>query len=192
EFLKDYDFGMSYHPGKANVVADALSRKKIRSLFLRRQWQLTVDAIDCLPFVSQKTQRPFIAQLTLRSAVVDRIVDAHKNDPLTLSLVGRDGFLQDADGVVRFGSRLCVPHDVQLRGDLLSEAHRSRYTIHPGTTKMYRNLRPFFWWAGMKRDIAEFVSWCLVCQQVKAEHQRPSGLLQKMDIPLWKWEEITM
>jgi len=133
-----------------------------------------------------------VAQLSLRSAVVDRIVDAQKDDPLTMVLVGRDGFLQDAGGVVRFGSRLCVPNDVQLRNELLSEAHRSRYTIHLGTTKMYRNLKLFFWWAGMKRDIAEFVSRCLICQQVKAEHQRPSGLLQRLDIPLWKWEEITM
>src|SRR5262249_16078617 len=94
--------------------------------------------------------------------------------------------------VVYFGSRLCVPCDVQLRNDLLAEAHRSRYTVHPGTTKMFRNLKQYFWWSGMKRDVAEFVSRCLVCQQVKAEHQRPSGLMQKMDIPQWKWEEITM
>jgi len=75
---------------------------------------------------------------------VDRVVEAQKDDPLIVELVGRDGFSQDADGVVRFGSRLCVPNDVQLRNDLLSEAHRSRYTIHPGATKMYRNLKAFF------------------------------------------------
>src|SRR5262249_18854260 len=192
EFLKDYDFAMSYHPGKANVVADALSRKKLKSLFLKKQWQLVINAVDNLPFVTQRTQRPFIAQLSLRSAVVDRIIDAQKDDPLTAALVVKPGFFRDADGAVRFGSRLCVPNDVQLRGELLTEAHRSRYTVHPGTTKMFRNLRQFFWWAGMKRDIAEFVSKCLVCQQVKAEHQRPSGLMQRLEIPQWKWEEITM
>src|SRR5262249_8818718 len=132
------------------------------------------------------------AQMSLRSAIVDRVIDAQKNDPLVAALVGKQGFCADSVGVVRFGSRLCVPEDVQLRDDLLAEAHRSRYTIHPGTTKMFRNLRQFFWWPGMKRDIAAYVSRCLVCQQVKAEHRRPSGLLQEMDIPLWKWEEITM
>src|SRR5262249_47379373 len=76
EFLKDYEFEMSYHPGKANVVADALSRKKLKSLFLKRQWKLAEDAVDCLSFVSHKAQRPFIAQLSLRSAVVDRVVEA--------------------------------------------------------------------------------------------------------------------
>src|SRR5262249_29161473 len=86
EFLKDYDFAVSYHPGKANVVADALSRKKLRSLFLSRQWQLAIDACDSLPFVNQKTQR------SLRSSVVDRIVDAQKDDPLTAVLVGRNDF----------------------------------------------------------------------------------------------------
>src|SRR5262249_2763825 len=137
----------------------------------------------CLLFVSYKTQRPFIAQLSLRSAVVDRIVAAQKDDPLIAELVGKAGFSQGDDGSVRFGSRLCVPSDVRLRNDLLEEAHRSRYTIHPGATKMFRNLRQFFWWAGMKKDIAEFVSRCLVCQQVKAEHQRPSGLMQRIEIP---------
>src|SRR5262249_42139801 len=87
EFLKDYDFAVSYHPSKANVVADALSRKKLRSLFLRRQWQLAVDAVDSLPFVTQKTQRPFVAQLSLRSSVVERIIDSQKDDPLTAALV---------------------------------------------------------------------------------------------------------
>jgi len=148
--------------------------------------------VDCLSCVSHRSQRPFIAQLSLRSAVVDRIVAVQKDDPHIAELVGKAGFSLSADGTVRFGSRLCVPSNVQLKNDLLEEAHRSRYTIHPGATKMYRNLKQFFWWAGMKKDVTEYVSRCIVCQQVKAEHQRPSGLMQKMDIPVWKWEEITM
>ena len=96
------------------------------------------------------------------------------------------------DGSVRFKGRLCVPKDVELRNELLADAHRAKYTIHPGNTKMYQDLKRQFWWSGMKRDIAQFVANCQICQQVKAEHQRPAGLLQPLPIPEWKWDNITM
>ncbi|RVX16738.1 Retrovirus-related Pol polyprotein from transposon 17.6 [Vitis vinifera] len=123
ELLKDYDCIIQYHPGKANVVADALSRKSVSSL----------------------------------AAIRD-----------------------------------CVPNDEDLRRELLEEAHCSKFAIHPGGTKMYKDLRQNYWWSGMKCDIAQFVAQCLVCQQVKAEHQRPAGSLQPLAIPEWKWEHITM
>lgn len=72
------------------------------------------------------------------------------------------------------------------------EAHTAPYSIHPGSTKIYHDLRRLFWWPGMKRDIACFISQCLTCQQVKSEHQRPAGLLHPLPIPQWKWEHITM
>ena len=74
----------------------------------------------------------------------------------------------------------------------MREAHSSRYSIHPGSTKMYQDLKRNFWWPDMKRDIAEWVSKCYTCQKVKAEHQRPSGLIQPLEIPEWKWEHIAM
>ncbi|GJV62669.1 putative reverse transcriptase domain-containing protein [Tanacetum coccineum] len=74
----------------------------------------------------------------------------------------------------------------------MDEAHTSRYSIHPGADKMYHDLRDLYWWPGMKRDIAEYVSKCLTCSKIKAEHQKPSGLLQQPEIPEWKWEKITM
>ena len=74
----------------------------------------------------------------------------------------------------------------------MEEAHKSAYTVHPGSTKMYRDLREVYWWNNMKREIADFVSRCLICQQVKVEHQRPAGLLQPLSIPEWKWEHISM
>ncbi|KAD6453660.1 hypothetical protein E3N88_08366 [Mikania micrantha] len=74
----------------------------------------------------------------------------------------------------------------------MEEAHKSRYSIHPGATKMYRDLRVNYWWPGMKRDIAKYVEKCLTCLQVKAEHQKPYGKLQPFEIPMWKWEHITM
>ncbi|GJY51492.1 putative reverse transcriptase domain-containing protein [Tanacetum coccineum] len=74
----------------------------------------------------------------------------------------------------------------------MDEAHTSRYSINPGADKMYHDLRDFYWWPGMKRDVAEYVSRCLTCFKIKAEHQKPSGLLQQPEIPEWKWEKITM
>ena len=74
----------------------------------------------------------------------------------------------------------------------MEEAHIFAYNIHPISTKMYHDLKDTYWWNGMKRDIAEFISKCLTCQQVKLEYQRPSGLLQQLPIPEWKWDMIAM
>ena len=95
-------------------------------------------------------------------------------------------------GVLYFGDRLCVPDQEELRRQILDEAHRTPYAMHPGSTKMYQDLKNRFWWPGMKRDIARYVSICLTCQRVKAEHQRPGGVLQPIQIPEWKWEDISM
>ena len=73
-------------------------------------------------------------------------------------------FVLSYDGILRFGIRLCVPNDEDLRRELLEEAHCSKFAIHPGRTKMYKDLRQNYWWSGMKRDIAQFVAQCLVCQ----------------------------
>ena len=81
---------------------------------------------------------------------------------------------------------------MELRTELLWEAHQSNFTIHPGSTKMYHILRKMFWWHGMKTEIARYVSKCLTCQLVKAEHQKPGGPLQPLPIPKWKWEDIAM
>ncbi|GAB2270898.1 hypothetical protein Dimus_038886 [Dionaea muscipula] len=95
-----------------------------------------------------------------------------------------------SDGLLRFRDRVCVPDDSVLREELMTEAHCFWFSIHPGSTKMYRDLREHFWWSGMKRVIAEFVSRYLTCQQVKIEYQRPTGRLQPLPIPEWKWEHV--
>ena len=89
----------------------------------------------------------------------------------------------DVDRACRCRGRLCVPDERQLKMDILDEAHKSWMTIHLGGTKMYKDLKRNFWWEGMKRDIATYVSQCLTCQQVKAEHQKPHGLLQPLPVP---------
>ncbi|KAJ8769376.1 hypothetical protein K2173_002580 [Erythroxylum novogranatense] len=87
---------------------------------------------------------------------------------------------------------LCVPDVDGLRREILEEAHLAIYAMPPGMTKMYKTLKQHFWWPGMKRQVAEYVSRCLTCQQVKAEHQAPVGKLHSLPIPEWKWERITI
>ena len=94
--------------------------------------------------------------------------------------------------MLRFKKRLCVPDDVELKRLVLEEGHKSHFSLHPGMTKMFKDLKESFWWPGMKRDVAQFVAACLTCQKAKVEHQRPGGLLHQLDIPVWKWDSIAM
>ncbi|KAJ8753686.1 hypothetical protein K2173_026362 [Erythroxylum novogranatense] len=96
------------------------------------------------------------------------------------------------DGLLTIRNRLCIPNVKEVKDEILDEAHNAPYVMHPGSTRMYRDLREHFWWRGMKKDVAEYVSKCLVCQQVKAEHQAPSGQLRPLSIPEWKWQRVTM
>ena len=82
-----------------------------------------------------------------------------------------------------------MPRDEEVKQAILEEAHSSAYAMHPGSTKMYRTLRKFYWWPGMKREIAEFVAKCLICQQVKPERQKPAGLLNPL--PIWITKDIS-
>jgi len=97
-----------------------------------------------------------------------------------------------SDGILQFHDRVCVPGNWRLRKYILEEGHKSRFSIHPGMTKMYKDLKQSFWWNGKKTDVANFVASCLVCQKAKIEHQRLGGTLQPLDIPQWKWDNIFM
>ncbi|GJX56663.1 putative reverse transcriptase domain-containing protein [Tanacetum coccineum] len=97
-----------------------------------------------------------------------------------------------SDGTKCLKGRVWLPLFGGLRGLIMLESHKSKYSIHPGSDKMYHDLRKLYWWPNMKADIATYVSKCLTCAKVKAEHQKPSGLLQQPEIPVWKWERITM
>jgi hypothetical protein len=101
-------------------------------------------------------------------------------------------FIEDEQRTVWFKNRLCVPEIGDLRETILREAHNSAYSNHPGSTKMYQDLKQRYWWYGMKRDVTAHVALCVTCHQVKAEHQRPAGLFQPLKVPEWKWEEIGM
>ena len=101
-------------------------------------------------------------------------------------------FRVDHKGVLWFEFHLVVLKNHQLRKQILDEAHLSKFSIHPGSTKMYQDLKQNFWWTRMKREIAKYVSECDVCQRVKASHLKVAGTLQPLPIPSWKWEDISM
>ncbi|GKF63295.1 putative reverse transcriptase domain-containing protein, partial [Tanacetum coccineum] len=96
------------------------------------------------------------------------------------------------DGTLCLNGRGWLPCYGDLRTVIMHESHKLKYSIHPGSEKMYQDVKKLYWWPNMKADIATYVSKCLTCAKVKAEHQRQSGLLVQPEIPQWKWDNITM
>ncbi|XP_071900991.1 uncharacterized protein [Coffea arabica] len=164
--------------GKANVVADALSRKAQVAGLMVKEW----DMLEELSCWNPRLERLkiLLGNLSLKSPLLERIKEAQKTDPTTQKNLERmqKGEILDfklgSEGVLRFRDRIVVPKDEEIRKEILEESHRSKYTIHPGVTKMYHDVKSLYWWEGLKKDVAEYVQKCLTCQQVKAEHQKPS------------------
>nr|GFD24039.1 putative reverse transcriptase domain-containing protein [Tanacetum cinerariifolium] len=97
-----------------------------------------------------------------------------------------------ADGTLCLNNRSWILCFGDLRALIMHESHKSKYSIHPGSDKMYQALKKLYWWPNMKVEIATYINKCLTCAKVKIEYQKPSSLLVQPEIPQWKWENITM
>ncbi|KAL1191712.1 RNA-directed DNA polymerase-like protein [Cardamine amara subsp. amara] len=194
EFVADYDLEIAYHPGKANLVADALSRKRVV-----KDTEKDMESLVCmigslrLNVLTEETE-PLGLGAADQADLLSRVRIAQEKDAHLVSVAQNDKaeYQVSNNGTILVNGRVCVPSDKSLREEILREAHQSKLSIHPGTTKMYHDLKRYYHWNGMKRDVAEWVASCPVCQQVKAEHQVPGGLLRSLPIPEWKWDRITM
>jgi hypothetical protein len=173
-----------YHPGKENVVVDALSHKAHCNYLPAMPLTGEESSIRVLPDLS-------LYNITLTPLLRDEIIATQKNDEGMAHIWRRmqegdpkvNCFHEDAEGTLWFKDRLVMPKKEALKKKILYEAHTSRYSIHLGSTKMYHDLRQQFWWTRMKREIARYVSKCDTCKKVKADYMKPGGLLQLLSIP---------
>nr|GEV20029.1 putative reverse transcriptase domain-containing protein [Tanacetum cinerariifolium] len=172
ELLSDYDCDIRYHPGKANVMADALSHKeRMESLYVRAL--VMTIGLD-LPKQILEAQIEALKQENLKNEDVGSMI--RKDIP-------KEKLEPCADGTLCLNGRIWLPCYGDLRSVIMHESYKSKYSIHLGSDKMYQDMKKLYWWPNMKANIATYVSKCLICAKVKAKHQRPSRLLVQPAIP---------
>ncbi|KAL5582948.1 hypothetical protein UlMin_015390 [Ulmus minor] len=159
ELVKDYDCEILYHSGKANKVANALSQKSSATVMsikeLPKALREEIHKLDLELITGQ------VSALMLQPTIFDSIKGSQELDPTLVRLKEEvrerknTEFQIFLNGILHFKGRLCVPKDPKLREQILSEAHSTPYLVHPGTTKMYKDLKEHFWWLDMKGDVAK-------------------------------------
>ena len=209
EFLAAYDLDILYTPGKANRVADALSRHHVelarlmisefKDLTVLGEAELLNKGEGNSKGYSEMVEYGTLGLITVKSDLVEKICSMQEQDPdlvekkeKLLNNLEEENFKLDPKGFLRKNGKLCVPNIAYLKEEIMNEHHKTKYTIHPGGAKMYHDLKRSYWWPGMKKAVAHYVAKCFTCQQVKADYQKPSGLLQPLEVPQWKWESISM
>jgi hypothetical protein len=195
ELIKDYELEIHYHPGKANVVADALSRKhRCNNLMIQHLMSCCGPEEPSLHAISHGTLTniALIATIKKNDITIQKtsIGMGHIRRRLRLGKV--KCFHEDANGFLWFKNHLVVPKDFDLHCKTMDGAHCSRYSTHPGTNKMYQDLKKNFWWTRMKREIAKYMAECDTYRRVKVDHLRTVRNLQPLSVPKWKWEDIYM
>nr|GEW81524.1 putative reverse transcriptase domain-containing protein [Tanacetum cinerariifolium] len=186
ELLSDYDCEIRYHQGKANVVADALSRKEQEPLRVRALViTISLDLPKQILNAQTKAQKPE----NIKNEDVGGMLVKNAKNP---EAIRKQKLEPRADGTQCLNGRSWLPCYDDLCTVIMHESHKSKYSVHPGSNKIYQDMKKLYWWPIMKANIATYVSKCLTCSKVKAKHQRPSGFLVQPKIPEWKWDNITM
>ncbi|XP_024965538.1 uncharacterized protein LOC112505782 [Cynara cardunculus var. scolymus] len=184
--LKPYEVNYPTHDLELATVIFALKiwRHYLYELSLEIKW-FRLE-------IYQSSQTKILSNLMVEPTLISRIKEAQQDDNELWAKFQKaqenssSEFRIIDNHVLWFWGRLYVPDNSELRDLILIEAHNSMFSVHPSTTKMYLDLRNYLWCIGMKDDIADFVAHCLTCQQVKIEHQHLGGVLQSLNIQVWK------